>query len=99
MQTQAPRTIRMQTLRRLESRLDRTLDQASRNGTPTRELTNLSIELQRQLSRLEQMPWPSGRALASTGDDRPLERRLVPLLRAARSSQTEGESYSPAGNL
>jgi hypothetical protein len=85
----------MQTLRRLEQRLDRSIDQLGRNGSSTRELANLSIELDRQLSRLEQMPWPSGRTLAVRHDDRSAERRLVPLLRAARSSQTEG--YSPAG--
>jgi hypothetical protein len=94
-QTQAPRTIRIRTLRRLEQRLDRSIDQLSRTGTSTRELANLSVELDRQLSRLEQMPWPSSRTFAVQHDDRATERKLVPLLRAARSSQT----YSPAGKL
>jgi hypothetical protein len=61
----APRTIRMQTLRRLE---------------------HPSIAEQRELSRLEELPWPSGRALVSYEPRR--ERRLVPL-----------KGYSPAGNL
>jgi hypothetical protein len=95
MQTQAPRSIRIRTLRRLEQRLDRSIDQLNRTGSSTRELANLSIELDRQLSRLEQMPWPSPRTLAVRTDDRETERRLLPLLRAARSSQT----YSPAGKL
>jgi hypothetical protein len=85
------RTIRVQTLRRLERRLDRTIAlQRAVNGSPTRELTNLSIELQRQLARLEELPWPSNRSWVSN-ESRPLEQRLVPALRAARLG------YSPSG--
>jgi hypothetical protein len=50
-----------------------------------RRLEHPSIDEQRELSRLEELPWPSGRALVSY--DRPREpRRLVPL-----------SGYSPAG--
>jgi hypothetical protein len=80
----------MQTLRRLERRLDRTIALESSTGSSTRELTNLSIELQRHLARLEELPWPSNRAWVSN-ESRPLEQRLVPALRAARLR------YSPAG--
>jgi hypothetical protein len=84
----APRMMRMHSLRRLQRRLDRTLDSIESetiSAARRRELASLSIELQRELSRLEQMPWPSGRVLVTRGDDRPLERRLVRMLRTLRS--------------
>ena len=88
MAVSAPRMVRMHSLRRLERRLDRTLEAiGSETVSATRrgELASLSLELQRELARLEQMPWPSGRAFVSRGDERPLERRLVRMLRAVRS--------------
>jgi hypothetical protein len=90
MAVSAPRIMRMHSLRRLERRLDRTMDaiggetvSATRRG----ELASLSLELQRELARLEQMPWPSGRVLVSRADERPLERRLVRMLRTVRSER------------
>jgi hypothetical protein len=56
---------------------------ATRRG----ELASLSLELQRELARLEQMPWPSGRVFVSRNDERPLERRLVRMLRTVRSER------------
>jgi hypothetical protein len=90
--------LRVHNLRRLQRRLERALDESGNQRVPAsrrRELHALSLELTRELSRLEQMPWPSPRSLAVRTDDRETERRLLPLLRAARSSQT----YSPAGKL
>lgn len=87
MAVSAPRMLRMHNLRRLQRRLDGALDAAGNQTVPAerrRELNVLSIELQRELARLEQMPWPSGRVFAR-GDARPLERRLLPLLRALRA--------------
>jgi hypothetical protein len=84
----APRMMRMHSLRRLQRRLDRTLDSIGSetiSATRRRELASLSIELQRELARLEQMPWPSGRVFVVHGDERPLERRLVRVLRTVRS--------------
>ena len=84
----APRMMRMHSLRRLQRRLDRTLDSIGSetiSATRRRELASLSIELQRELARLEQMPWPSGRVFVVGGDERPLERRLVRVLRTVRS--------------
>jgi hypothetical protein len=78
----------MHSLRRLERRLNRTMEAiGSETVSATRrgELASLSLELQRELARLEQMPWPSGRAFVSRTDERPLERRLVPMLRALRN--------------
>jgi hypothetical protein len=78
----------MHSLRRLERRLDRTMEAiGSETVSATRrgELASLSLELQRELARLEQMPWPSGRVLVSRSDERPLERRLVCMLRMVRS--------------
>ena len=52
-----------------------------------RALEHPTVDEQRELSRLEELPWPSGRTLVSF--DRPRQpRRLVPL-----------GGYSPAGNL
>ena len=88
MAVSAPRIMRMHSLRRRQRRLDRTLELAASGAvsvTRRHELESVSLELQRELARLEQMPWPSGRALVSRGDGRPLERRLLPLLRAARA--------------
>jgi hypothetical protein len=51
-----------------------------------RGLDHPSIAEQRELARLEELPWPSGRSLVSYEPQR--ERRLVPL-----------RGYSPAGNL
>jgi hypothetical protein len=88
MAVSAPRMMRMHSLRRLERRLDRTMEAiGSETVSATRrgELASLSLELQRELSRLEQMPWPSGRVLVTRGDERPLERRLVRMLRTVRS--------------
>jgi hypothetical protein len=82
----APRMMRMHTLRRLQRRLDRALEHTSPSSVVRRaELQSLSDELQRELARLEQMPWPSGRVFVSRGEQRPLERRLLPLLRALRN--------------
>jgi hypothetical protein len=88
MAVSAPRMMRMHSLRRLERRLHRTMDSIGSetiSATRRRELASLSIELQRELARLEQMPWPSGRALVTRNDERPLERRLVRMLRTVRS--------------
>jgi hypothetical protein len=88
MAVSAPRMMRMHSLRRLERRLDRTMEAiGSETVSATRrgELASLSLELQRELARLEQMPWPSGRAFVSGSDGRPLERRLVRMLRTIRS--------------
>jgi hypothetical protein len=87
MAVSAPRIMRMHSLRRLQRRLERTLEQAGSHAVSAgrrNELESVSLELQRELARLEQMPWPSGRALVSRRDGRPLERRLLPLLRAVR---------------
>jgi hypothetical protein len=54
-----------------------------------REITTLSAELDRELSRLEELPWPSGRGLVSLRDGRPLERRLLPLVRAVREERRD----------
>jgi hypothetical protein len=51
-----------------------------------RQLESPSIAEQRELSRLEELPWPSGRALVTY--EHPRGRRLVPL-----------KGYSPAGKL
>jgi hypothetical protein len=91
MAVSAPRMMRMNSLRRLERRLDRTMQAiGSETVSATRrgELASLSLELQRELARLEQMPWPSGRVFVSRRDERPLERRLVRMLRAVRSEPT-----------
>jgi hypothetical protein len=98
MAVSAPRMMRMHSLRRLERRLDRTMDSIGSetiSATRRRELASVSIELQRELARLEQMPWPSGRAFVSRSDERPLERRLVRILRAARS-EPAAPAYAPA---
>jgi hypothetical protein len=90
MAVSAPRIMRMHSLRRLERRLDRTIDAIGGetvSATHRGELARLSLELQRELARLEQMPWPSGRVFVSRGDERPLERRLVRMLRAVRSER------------
>ena len=87
-----PRMLRMHSLRRLEQRLDRTVESAGPNAfssTRRAEIASVSLALQRELARLEQLPWPSGRVLVTSHDERPLERRLVPLLRALRD-QSEG---------
>jgi hypothetical protein len=84
----APRMMRMHTLRRLQRRLDRALEHTGSDPSSAirrAELQSLSDELQRELARLEQMPWPSGRVFVSRGEQRPLERRLLPLLRALRN--------------
>jgi hypothetical protein len=65
------------------------------SATRRRELASLSIELQRELARLEQMPWPSGRVFVTRGDERPLERRLVRMLRAVRSEPSP-VAFAPA---
>jgi hypothetical protein len=83
----APRMTRMHSLRRLQQRLDRTVESAGpsvSSSTRRGEIASVSLELQRELARLEQMPWPSGRVLVTSGDGRPLERRLLPLLRELR---------------
>jgi hypothetical protein len=88
MPVSAPRIMRMHSLRRLQRRLERTIELAGSgavSATRHNELESVSLELQRELARLEQMPWPSGRVLVSRGDGRPLERRLLPLLRAIRN--------------
>ena len=98
MAVSAPRMMRMHLLRKLQRRLDRTIDtHAGETISPTRrrELAALSLELQRELARLEQMPWPSGRVFVSRSDERPLERRLVRILRAVRSEPI-APSYAPA---
>jgi hypothetical protein len=98
MAVSAPRMMRMHSLRRLQRRLDRTMDSIGSetiSATRRRELASLSIELQRELARLEQMPWPSGRVLVLRGDERPLERRLVRMLRAVRSEPAE-VAFAPA---
>jgi hypothetical protein len=84
----APRTLRVHSLRRLERRLDHTIaltENQTGSSTRRRELVDLSVELQRELARLEEMPWPSGRTVSFAGARRPLERRIVPLLRAVRN--------------
>ncbi len=98
MAVSAPRILRMHSLRRLERRLDRTLEAiGSESVSVTRrgELASLSLELQRELARLEQMPWPSGRVLVSRHDERPLERRLVRMLRTVRDERPV-PAYTPA---
>jgi hypothetical protein len=90
MAVSAPRTVRMHSLRRLQRRLDRTLESASNEtvlASRRGELASLSLELQKELARLEQMPWPSGRVFVSRSDGRPLERRLVTLLRSLRNER------------
>jgi hypothetical protein len=97
MAVSAPRIMRMHSLRRLERRLDRTMQAiGSETVSPTRrgELASLSLELQRELARLEQMPWPSGRVFVSRNDERPLERRLVRILRTVRSERPP-PAYAP----
>ncbi len=101
MAVSAPRIMRMHSLRRLQRRLDRTLELAASGAVSAarrHELESVSVELQRELARLEQMPWPSGRALVSRGDGRPLERRLLPLLRAARAEPVLAP-VPPGGSL
>ena len=98
MAVSAPRMLRMHSLRRLQRRLDRTMDSIGSetiSATRRRELASVSVELQRELARLEQMPWPSGRVFVSRSDERPLERRLVRILRAVRSELTS-PAYAPA---
>ena len=88
MQATAPRTTRMRSLRRLQRRVDHTLATARpAHGTTTQlgQIVRLSGEIDRELARLEELPWPSGRALVSYSDGRPLERRLLPLVRAVRA--------------
>jgi hypothetical protein len=90
--------MRMHSLRRLQRRLDRTMDSIGSetiSATRRSELASVSIELQRELARLEQMPWPSGRVFVSRSDERPLERRLVRILRAVRSEPV-APAYAPA---
>ena len=41
------------------------------SATQRGELASLSLELQRELARLEQLPWPSGRVFVSRNDERP----------------------------
>jgi hypothetical protein len=97
MAVSAPRIVRMQLLRRLERRLDQTMQMiGSETVSATRrgELASLSLELQRELARLEQLPWPSGRVLVSRNNERPLERRLVCMLRAVRSEGPQ-PAYAP----
>jgi hypothetical protein len=76
----------VRTLRRLQRRVDETISSA---GSPSRlgSIPKLAVELDRELARLETMPWPSGRPLASAHDSRTVERKLVPLVRAARTRQ------------
>jgi hypothetical protein len=98
MAVSAPRMMRMHSLRRLQRRLDRTMDSIgseTMSATRRSELASVSIELQRELARLEQMPWPSGRVFVSRSDERPLERRLVRILRAVRSEPVT-PAYAPA---
>jgi hypothetical protein len=98
MAVSAPRMMRMHLLRKLQRRMDRTMDSIGSetiSATRRRELATLSLELQRELARLEQMPWPSGRAFVARGDDRPLERRLVCMLRTIRS-EPPVPAYAPA---
>jgi hypothetical protein len=78
--------------------MDRTMDSIGGetiSATRRRELATLSLELQRELARLEQMPWPSGRAFVARGDDSPLERRLVCMLRTIRS-EPPVPAFAPA---
>jgi hypothetical protein len=91
----------MHSLRRLQQRLDRSIESAGPNAfssTRRGEIASVSLELQRELARLEQMPWPSGRVLVRSHDGRPLERRLVPLLRVLRDQPATGDEsgLSPA---
>jgi hypothetical protein len=98
MAVSAPRMMRMHSLRRLQRRLDRTMESIGSetiSATRRSELASVSIELQRELARLEQMPWPSGRVFVSRSDERPLERRLVRILRAVRSEPV-APAYGPA---
>jgi hypothetical protein len=91
----------MHSLRRLQQRLDRSVESAAPDAfssTRRGEIASVSRELQRELARLEQMPWPSGRVLVTSRDGRPLERRLVPLLRELRDQPATGDEprRSPA---
>ena len=52
-----------------------------------RRLDVLPSDLERELARLEQMPWPSGRSLALSRDPHLLERRVVPLVRSTRDGE------------
>jgi hypothetical protein len=81
--------------------LDRSVESAAPDAfssTRRGEIASVSRELQRELARLEQMPWPSGRVLVTSRDGRPLERRLVPLLRELRDQPATGDEprRSPA---
>jgi hypothetical protein len=82
----SPRAKRMHNLRRLVQRAEDVLSSAdpARSGPSHRELAGLTAELERELSRLEQMPWPSERALRVQGDALPADRRALALVRELR---------------
>jgi hypothetical protein len=82
----SPRAKRMQSLRRLVQRAEAVLQSAdpARRTPGHRELAGLTTELERELSRLEQMPWPSERALRVQGVALPADRRAIALVRELR---------------
>ena len=77
----SPRAKRMHSLRRLVQRAEDVLSSAdpARSEPRHRELAGLTAELERELSRLEQMPWPPSGHCACRATRFPLTGELSPL--------------------